>query len=195
MTAPDDDVRNARQGCSEALGRVLQGCRAFLLRVAEQELGNDLRAKGGASDLVQETFLEAQRDFARFAGQSEAELLAWLRRMLLNNLANFARQYRGTDKRRIDREIALDHSPADGTPRDLADSVQTPSAVLMGHEESVALRQAMERLPEQYRLVLTMRYQQERTFEEIGQAMGMTFSAARKLWLRAVLRLQQELGS
>jgi RNA polymerase sigma-70 factor (ECF subfamily) len=182
-------MRDARQGSSEALGRVLQRCRAFLLRVAEQELGADLRAKGGASDLVQDTFLEAQRDFGRFEGQSETELLGWLRRMLLNNLANFARHYRGTDKRRIDREVGLD------TPRGLAGSVLTPSAVAMSQEQAAALHQAMERLPEQYRQVLALRYQHERTFEQIGEAMGMTFSAARKLWLRAVLRLQQELAS
>jgi RNA polymerase sigma-70 factor, ECF subfamily len=192
VDAPDDDLRDARDGSSDALGRVLQRCRAFLLRVAEQELGADLRAKGGASDLVQDTFLEAQRDFDRFAGRSEAELLAWLRRMLLNNLANFARHYRGTGKRAIDREVALD-TPRGGGPRDLADRIGTPSAVLMGLEQTAALSRAMGRLPEQYRKVLTMRYQQERTFEEIGQEIGMTFSAARKLWLRAVLALQQEL--
>jgi RNA polymerase sigma-70 factor, ECF subfamily len=193
VDAPDDDLRDARDGSSEALGRVLERCRAFLLRVARQELGADLRAKGGASDIVQETFLDAQRDFGGFAGQSEAELLAWLRRMLLNNLANFARHYRGTGKRAIDREVAIDTPLDGGAPRDLADSIGTPSALLMGQEQTAELSRAMDRLPEQYRKVLTMRYQQERTFEEIGREMGMTFSAARKLWLRAVLALQQEL--
>jgi RNA polymerase sigma-70 factor (ECF subfamily) len=186
LDAPDD-LRDAREGSRDALGRVLERCRAFLLRVAEQELGDDLRAKGGASDLVQETFLEAQRDFAGFAGRSEAELLGWLRRLLRNNLANFARHYRGTEKRRLDLEVAL------GPPRDLAGSAATPSALLMGQEQAARLAVALERLPEQYRQVLTMRYQQERTFEEIGRELGMTFSAARKLWLRAVLALQQEL--
>jgi RNA polymerase sigma-70 factor (ECF subfamily) len=193
LDAPDDDLRDAREGSSEALGRVLQRCRAFLLRVAEQELGDDLRAKGGASDIVQDTFLEAQRDFGGFGGRSEAELLAWLRRMLLNNLANFARHYRGTGKRRLDLEEALDTPPGAGAPRDLAADVGTPSALLMGQEQAAQVARAMERLPEQYRKVLTMRYQQERTFEEIGQEMGMTVSAARKMWLRAVLALQQEL--
>ena len=55
--------------------------RHYLLRIAEQELDPDLRAKGGASDLVQLTFLEAQRDFARFHGDTAAELRAWLRRL------------------------------------------------------------------------------------------------------------------
>src|SRR5262249_21485567 len=84
----------ARQGSREALGRLLEACRDYLLLVANKELDPQLQPKGGASDLVQQTFLEAQRDFARFAGNSEEELLAWLRRLLLNNLGDFTRRYR-----------------------------------------------------------------------------------------------------
>ncbi len=94
----------ARAGSTEALGQLLEACRGYLLLIAEQEIDPELRAKGGASDLVQETFLKAHRHFDRFQGDSETELLAWLRRLLLNNLANFARQYRDTNKRRLGRE-------------------------------------------------------------------------------------------
>src|SRR5438874_1463377 len=94
----------ARAGSSEALGNVLETCRAYLLLIARQELDTELQAKGGASDLVQETFLEAQRDFRQFAGQTEEELLAWLRRLLLNNVANFRRRYRETAKRDVNAE-------------------------------------------------------------------------------------------
>jgi DNA-directed RNA polymerase specialized sigma24 family protein len=65
--------------------------------VANKELNPKLQAKGGASDLAQQTFLEVQRDFARFHGDSEDELLAWMRRLLLHNLADF--------KRCIQREV------------------------------------------------------------------------------------------
>src|SRR5262245_48250334 len=88
----------ARSGSREALGLLLDTCRRYLLLVADRELAQELKAKGGASDLVQETFLEAQRDFAGFQGSSEDEFRAWLRRLLLNNLANFARRYRETTK-------------------------------------------------------------------------------------------------
>src|SRR5262249_3376165 len=94
---------SARTGAREALGRALEGCRDYLLMVANKELDPQLQAKGGASDLVQQTFLEAQRDFGRFQGNSEDELLAWLRRLLLHNLADFTRRYRDTGKRQADR--------------------------------------------------------------------------------------------
>ena len=70
----------ARAGSREALGQVLEACRPYLLRIANEGVAVDVQAKGGASDLVQETFLEAQRDFARFQGNTEAELLPYLRR-------------------------------------------------------------------------------------------------------------------
>ena len=52
----------------------------------------------------------------------------------------------------------------------------------------------MERLSPDYRRVLALRHQEQLTFEQIGQQMQRTANAARMLWLRAVERLQKELG-
>ncbi len=79
-------LEEARDGSPEAMGRLLEDYRQYLLLVAQRELDPALRAKGGASDLVQETFLEAQRDFPQFTGTRDDELRVWLRRLLLNNL-------------------------------------------------------------------------------------------------------------
>src|SRR5262249_62211948 len=92
----------ARAGSQEALGRLLEACHGYLLMVARQELPADLQAKGGASDLLQETLMDACRDFAQFRGDTEAELLGWLRQILRNNLAHFNRRYRDTAKRQTD---------------------------------------------------------------------------------------------
>jgi RNA polymerase sigma-70 factor (ECF subfamily) len=184
----------ARAGSSEALGNALEACRRYLLRIAQRELDPQLRSKGSASDLVQQTFLEAQRDFARFQGDSESELLAWLRQILLHNLANFSRSYRATDKRQLDREVALEGDTASGGPaRQLAASSPSPSQEAMEHEQAEALERALAQLPEEYRQVITLRHLEQRTFEEIGRLIGRSPSGARTLWLRAVERLNQEL--
>src|SRR5262249_11641137 len=125
----------ARAGSAEALGQLLQACRTYVPLVAERELDPQLRAKGGASDLVQETFLEAQHAFIRFHGDSEAELRKWLRRLLLNNLANFRRHYRDTDKRCLGREVALDADSSGGGPGEsLSTGSTSPSAQAMARE-------------------------------------------------------------
>jgi RNA polymerase sigma-70 factor (ECF subfamily) len=185
----------ARAGSVEALGHALEECRDYLLLIAGRELDPDLGAKGGASDLVQETFLEAQRDFSRFAGGSPEELRAWLRRLLLNNVANFTRHYRATAKRRAGREVALEagHS-SEERGAGLAADVPTPSVQAVANEQAAALQAAMAQLPEDYRQVLALRHQEQLSFEEIGTRLDRTANAARLLWVRAVDRLQEVLG-
>jgi RNA polymerase sigma-70 factor (ECF subfamily) len=188
------DLPAARAGSREALGQVLEACRAYLLRIANEGLSDDLQAKGGASDLVQETFLEAHRDFARFQGDTEAELLAWLRCLLLNNVANFARCYRTTGKRQVGREVRLesgDSSRAEGAG--FVATASSPSTEAMAHEKADAVARALERLPEDYRRVITLRNQERREFHDIGRLMDRSADAARRLWSRAIERLQHEL--
>ena len=200
MTEPAEGaaqwLASAQAGSREALGKILETFRAYLLLVADREMGPELRAKGGASDLVQETFLEAQRDFGQFHGASVEELRAWLRRLLLNNVANFTRHYRQRAKREVGREVPLEaggssHERGDG----LAADMLSPSGQAVAHEQAEALARAVQRLPPDYRQVLALRHEEQLTFEEIGQRMQRTANAARMLWLRAVERLQKEMGS
>jgi RNA polymerase sigma-70 factor (ECF subfamily) len=198
MASPVSEVLHllpeARTGATEALGEILEACRKYLLLVAERELAPELRGKGGASDLVQEVMIDALRDFTHFRGDSEEELLAWLRRLLLNNLADFARLYRETGKRQLAREVSLtgDSSASGGGP-DPADTDPSPSGLAVGHEEAEVVHAALATLPEDYRQVLLLRYQEELSFEEIGRQLNLTANAARKLWARAAKRLQQKL--
>jgi RNA polymerase sigma-70 factor, ECF subfamily len=182
----------ARAGSAEALGQTLQACRNYLLAIAGQELDPDLRSKGGASDLVQETFLEAQRAFTNFQGTNEKELLAWLRQILVNNVANFSRRYHYA-KRTVDREIELkgDDSaqPAGALP---PDPQRTPSSEAVKREQAAALERTLERLPSDYRQAIKLRYFEGRSFEEIGVLMNRSPEAVRKLWSRGMERLRQE---
>ncbi len=183
---------DAKAGSAAALGQVLEAARKYLLWVARRELDPDLQPKAGASDLVQDTLLEAHRDFGQFQGESEAELLSWLRRLLLNNLSNLARNYRQTAKRKLAREQHLD-AGADESGLQIAGHTPTPSAQIMAGERDSLVRKAMDRLPEDYRKVLVLWQQEEMTFEQIGQQMGRTPNATRMLWVRALERLQREL--
>jgi RNA polymerase sigma-70 factor (ECF subfamily) len=187
-------LSEARGGSADALGRLLEHYRPYLLLVAERELDPGLRAKGGASDLVQETFLEAHRDLPRlFTGSSDDELRAWLRRLLLNNLGTFARSFRGTAKREVGREVCLGADDSRSEPvNGLAARGDTPSRVMMANESAETIKHALSRLPDDYRRVIQLRYEESRSFEEVGRIMGRTPEAARKLWARAMERLRAE---
>lgn len=186
----EDRLDAARTGSPAALGDLLETCRGYLLLIARSELGAELRAKGSASDLVQETFVEAHRDFARFRGQSEGELLSWLRQLLLNNLRDFSRRYHGAGKRERDREVSLD---AEDLKLLFHSDSSSPSEKVIRREKVDIVRQALRQLPEDHRRVLLLRYQEGLSFEEIGTRMDRSANAARKLWLRAIESMEHEL--
>jgi RNA polymerase sigma-70 factor (ECF subfamily) len=183
-------LTDARAGEREALGQALETCRAYLLLVAEQEMAPSLRAKGGASDLVQQTFLEAQQAFGQFHGVRQEELLAWLRRMLLNNVFNFRRHHEGAAKRQASREVPIGgDSTAGGI--DPAAATPTPSREMMAGERAAAVREALAKLPDDYREVLRLRYEEALPFEDVAARMGRSSAAVRKLWCRAVEKLEE----
>jgi RNA polymerase sigma-70 factor, ECF subfamily len=191
---PPEWLAAARAGSGEALGLALESCRDYLLYVAAERLPAELAPKGSASDVVQQTFLEAQRDLPRFRGESEEEWRVWLRRLLLNNLANFVRDYHRTAKRQVGREVALEAGgSSDGPIREPASPSPTPSSEAVARETSQALEAALARLPEDHREVLRLRQQEQLPFAQIGARMGRSDRAARMLWVRAVERLREEL--
>jgi RNA polymerase sigma-70 factor (ECF subfamily) len=76
----------ARVGDAAARGRLLELYRKDLRLVARSLAGRAAGAEADPSDLVQETFLKAHRDFPRFAGTAEPELVACLRRILVRTM-------------------------------------------------------------------------------------------------------------
>jgi RNA polymerase sigma-70 factor (ECF subfamily) len=190
----EDLIVAARAGSQKALGELLAVCQPFLLLLARTEMKSDLQAKLGASDVVQETFLEAQRDFAGFRGRTRAELLAWLRHILVHNMANLVRRYRTTEKRQVTREVSLGGGDSHGKPeQELPASGLSPGSQAVTHEQALMLERALERLPEHYRAVILSRHHDGLSFAEIGQSMNRSAEAVRKLWARAIERLQLEL--
>ena len=92
--------------------------------------------------------------------------------MLLNNLSNFRRQYQGTAKRQANREIGLaEGDSAQQAAAELPADTLTPSRQLIEIEDDEELRQAIARLPEDYREVIRLRYQEGRPFDEIASLM------------------------
>jgi RNA polymerase sigma-70 factor (ECF subfamily) len=195
----DQWLEAAREGSSEALAQALEACRVYLTMIADREIDPVLRAKGGASDLVQETFIEAQRAFSRFSNGSQEEFLAWLRKLLLNNVADFRRRYRGTAKRASDREVHLEtaspNAPSGDWRSNLPAAIGTPSGEFVQRETIEQVEQALSQLPEDYRQVVTYRSLEDRSFEEIAQLMDRSPNAVRKLFARAIEQLQREMES
>jgi RNA polymerase sigma-70 factor (ECF subfamily) len=180
-------LAKARAGDSNALGQVLEGYREYLRLLARARVGQEMRVRLDPSDLVQETLLEAQRDFPQFLGGSEAELAVWLRRILARNLADQLK-YHQSQKRDVGREQPLDPL-IEQAHEALAAPLSSPSKQASRREQAVVMASAMAQLPQDYREVITLRYVEGRSFDEVAAQMGRSAGAVRMLWMRALERL------
>lgn len=191
-------LARARDGDPQALDRLFQMCRNYVGIVARAQVESWLRAKVDASDLVQQTFLEAYRDFAHFQGATEAEWLGWLRRILSHNAADFVRRYCQTDKRQARREIAFDATSDRSSVRGLGDLAdpngETPSQVFLRKERELELADGLARLAPDHCEVIVLRNLQRLSFEEVARRMGRSRPAAQMLWMRAMSKLQETLA-
>jgi RNA polymerase sigma-70 factor (ECF subfamily) len=194
---PEALLRLARSGDGPALGHLLELYRPYLALLARLQIGRRLQGKVDAADLVQETYLEAHRDFGQFRGGTESELVAWLRQILATNIANQVRRYYGTQRRdvRLERELVseLDQSSR-VLDNGLVASQSSPSQQAARREQAVLLADMLSRLPEDYREVIILRHLEELTFPEIARRMGRSVDSVEKLWARALVRLRRTLG-
>lgn len=193
VAVPDMLLARARAGELPALGQLLELYRNYLRLVARAMIGQALRVRLDASDLVQETFLKAHHEFVHFLGGTEPELVAWLRQILIHTLANQARHHRrhGRDYHRDEPlEVLLERSSS-GVQRALAAPLSSPSSVLSRREQAVLLADALEKLPADYREVFLMRNLEHIPFEQIAARMGRSSGAVRMLWTRTIKKLSQ----
>jgi RNA polymerase sigma-70 factor (ECF subfamily) len=195
--APEVLLARARAGDAATRGRLLDSYRNYLRLMAATHMGAALRARADPSDLVQEALLEAHRDFAAFAGGSEPELLAWLRRILARTLLDQARRHRAQG-RNPGREASLEALMAEsdsGLAALAAAPGPSPSSYVARREQAVRLADALERLAPDYREVVVLRGLQGLPFEEVARRLGRKPGAARMLWARALERLGREMGA
>ncbi len=193
---PERLLEKARRGDASARGELLELYRNYLRLVARSLISGALQVKLEPSDLVQETFLKAHREFTEFAGRSEPELVAWLRRILVWSLANQVKHHR-RQARRPPAPGVTGTTPRSLQPHDSAGTGfvdQLPSEQASRREQSVLLADALDHLPDDYREALIRRMLEHVPFQTIATDMGRSVGAVRTLWARAVKRLTQLLG-
>ena len=190
-------LASARRGDEAARGQLFALYSRYLMLLARVQVGSRLQGKVDPSDLVQETLLEAHRQFAQFRGSSEPELTAWLRRILAGQIALLLRRYLGTKGRDVNLErdlaVQLDQS-SQAWDAGLAASYSTPSQHAVRREQAVLLAEALDRLSEDYREVIILRHLEGLPFAQVAQRMNRSEDSVQKLWTRALASLRRSLG-
>jgi RNA polymerase sigma-70 factor (ECF subfamily) len=188
-------LQAVRRGDVTAQGELLARYQAWLALLARLQIDTRFQGKFSESDVVQQTLLEACRDLPRFRGQTEAELLAWLRQILAHVLAHEVRRYAGTQQRDLDREVSLEEELARSSQRlahVLGDEGSSPSAKAVVHEQEVLLADVLAQLPDDHREVIVLRILEGLPHEEVARRMDRSVGAVRMLWVRALARLRSD---
>ncbi len=193
-------IHRARSGDRSAENELMQKCRAYVSLIARAQIEGWMRTKFDASDLVQQTLLEAHQGLEHFKGQTEAEWLGWLRGILNHNTLDFARKYQGAAKRNVSREFSIDQAGGNSDNSgqqgwELKDETETPSRILLNREQELLMADAVSQLPADYQEVIMFRNLQRLSFKQVAERMNRSPGAVQMLWLRALNQLQEHLES
>jgi RNA polymerase sigma-70 factor, ECF subfamily len=186
----------AQSGDEPALERLFLLYRSYLVTLARPQIRRRLQGKVDASDLAQETMLEAHQCFAQFRGASMPEFAGWLRGILAHRLAHHARHFLDAKARdaNLERSLAVELDNASSIlDRGLVGPDSSPSEVAARHESNLLLSDALEVLPDDYRQVIFLRHFEGLSFADVAKTMERSVDSVEKLWVRALARLRREM--
>ena len=192
-----DRLERARAGDLQARDQLFAVCRSYLGLVARASVEPWMRAKVDASDLVQQTMLDAHRDFARFRGETDQEWLAWLRQILNHNKCDAVRHYGSAGKRAARREVRIHEIDEDSSQPgiEVPSPGDSPSQIALHNERELLVAEAMTQLSDDHREVIILRNLQRLSFDEVAHQLGRTRPAAQMLWMRAMQNLKSKLDA
>ncbi len=191
----EDLVDRLRGGDQQVLGVLFARYRDQLHRMVQFRLDRRLRGRIDASDVLQDTFLDAAQHVDRFIDQPELPLVVWLRIMTSQRLIDLHRRHLGAKKRNAGQDVSL-HQPAlyEATSAciaiQLADDLPTPSAEAQLGERVQKLEEVLDRMDPLDREVLALRHFEELNNGEVAEILGLSKSAASNRYVRALKRLK-----
>jgi RNA polymerase sigma-70 factor, ECF subfamily len=170
-------IRHARQGDTDAFEVLVHRYERYVFNLAYRVLGDAAEA----DDLAQAAFYQAWRGLAGF--RQQARFSTWLYRIATNLCYNRLPGLRADLTALVPDEEALD----------LPDERQEVERVILTEELRQILYQAIEDLPEGYRLLVTLRHLQELSYEEIAQVTALPLGTVKTGIFRARRLLREAL--
>ncbi len=167
----------------------------YLRMLSRTKMRRAYQAKMGASDLVQQAMMQAVQAFEQFRGETEEELMAWLRQILVRHLCHVDRDLH-RDKRDIRREHSMEQQLAASSMRIqnlLAGDGPTPRQNIMLGEHILRLSEAIDRLPEAQGEAIRLHYIEGLKLSEVAEQIGKTSGAVAGLMHRGMKTLRSQL--
>lgn len=191
----EETLRRAAAGDAEALEVVFEGHRQRLRRMVQLRISPVLRGRIDASDVVQESFLEAWRRLDEYLEKPSLPFFLWLRFLARQKLFALHRKHAGVRARDPRREVALYHgtipeASSEALASQLLGHLPSPSEALERAELQMQLQEGLDALDPEEREILALRHFEQLTSAEAAREIGITEAAAAKRYLRALRRLK-----
>jgi len=148
-----------------------------------------------ASDVIQQTFLEAHRSFQQFAGQDTRQLTTWLKSILDHKVASAIRDHTLIQKRSLHRDRSLDdsHGGTTSLKKQLDAGLSSPSQKVIRGEEEQLLMEALSVLPDDQREAVRLRHLESWALADIARHLGRSPTATAGLIKRGMQVLRRRL--
>jgi RNA polymerase sigma-70 factor (ECF subfamily) len=186
-----DLLERAGRGEADAFAGLFARHREFVRQTVALRLDRRLAARVDASDVVQETYLEALRRLPDYLRERPLPLSLWLRWLARERVLALHRQHLYADRRAVGREAPP--LPADSSAcfvSALAGIGPSPSEAAAAGELVEKLRLALGGLDDDERDLILWRHFEHLSNREIAQLLGVTEAAAGKRYVRALERLR-----
>ena len=186
-------IAAAREGREGAADELFEGYRNYLRFLARDGVGGALRPKVDASDVVQDVLIRARDRFAQFRGETEPQLLGWLRQILARRIVDLARQHkvgggRGVIQEHSLEEVLYESSQTFGRLLELSGTSASQHAVR--REDAAQVADALARLDPDQQEVITLRTMKDMRWSDVAAQMGRSEGAVQMLWFRALKKLR-----
>jgi RNA polymerase sigma-70 factor (ECF subfamily) len=195
----DELVKRIHSGDAAALADFLENHRPQLMAYIERQLGSGLRRKVEPEDVFQETSAEAVRSLPQIE-LGDRDPFSWLCQVAERRIIDLHRRFFGAQKRDAGREVPLG-TPGGGsetTPGGLINmlvaSMTTPSQAFSRNAREGKLAEALEKLPDDQRAALRMRYVENMPSKQIAEKLGKTDAAVRVMLTRSLKKLHELLA-
>lgn len=136
-------------------------------------------------DLTQETFIKVWKNMHRF--DNKRSFKTWVFTIAKNTAYDYFKK-----KKTIPFSRFLDEEGKNKL-EDIADEDILPDEILMKNEVKLELDKKLKELPEKYRLVLTLRYQEDFSLMEISQILNIPYNTAKSNHSRALKILREKI--
>ncbi|MBA4191205.1 MAG: RNA polymerase subunit sigma [Planctomycetaceae bacterium] len=185
-------IARLRAGDHDALAELFDRHREKLRRMVQLRLDHRLAGRVSASDVLQESYIDALKRVDRYFDKPDQPFFGWLRLVVGQRLADIHREHLAK-KRNAGKDVTID-SPIGGDSACLAayllGHLSSPSHAAQKNEAFVQLEEALNQMDSVDREVLALRHFEELSNTETAEILGIQPAAASKRYVRALAKLK-----